>query len=75
MSVIEPGYEIGGECSFSAPEMGGAGDLDAHPVHPVGSGPRAVATAPFRQPAECRGVLRGLRRGGGEAGEKGERVR
>ena len=66
--AIEPGSEIGGERHFPAPEMGRAGDLDPHPVRSVGSGPRTVAAAPFCQPPECRCILCGLRRDGGEAG-------
>ena len=68
--AVEPGRQIGGERFFPAPEMGRAGDFDPHPVHPVGSSPRAVTAAPFRQPPERSGILRGLRRSGGEAGQK-----
>ena len=39
-----------------------AGDLDLDAVRPVGRGPRAVAAAPFGQPGQRSGILRGLGR-------------
>ncbi len=72
--ALEAGRQIGGEGALAAPQMGRAGDLDPHPVRAVGRGPRAVAAAPFGQPAQRRHIFGRLGRGGGEAGQKGERV-
>src|SRR5262249_58832191 len=53
----------------------GAGDLDPPPIRPVGSGPRAVAATPSRQPPQRSSILCRLRDGGDEAGKERERVR
>ncbi len=72
--AIESGHQIGGEGGLPTPEMSRAGDLDPHPVRAIGRGPRAVAAAPFGQPAQRRHIFGGLGCGGGETGQKRERI-
>ncbi len=62
--TCEAARQIGREPVLAAPQMGAAGNLDLDAICTVGSGPWAVAAAPFGEPGQRCGVGRRLGRRG-----------